>query len=71
MNSAFDTNQELDIINRIRGEVYSRKERTGVNLFLVWGYPTVVVFLMEFAALLLWNVSLCEWLWVFHWWVLR
>ena len=64
MNSAFDTNQELDIINRIRGEVYSRKEHTGVNLFLVWGYPTIVVFLLEFAALLWWNVSLCEWLWV-------
>ena len=55
---------ELDIIARIRGEVQSRKEHTGVNLFLVWGYPTVVVLLLEFAALMLWNEDWCRWLWV-------
>lgn len=57
------TKQELDIITRIRGEVMNHKEHTGVNLFLVWGYPTLLVFLMEFAALMLWDLFLCEWLW--------
>jgi len=64
MNGAYDTRQELEIIGRIRGEIISHKEHTGVNLFLVWGYPTVAVFLVEFFAMKLWNVFLCEWLWV-------
>jgi hypothetical protein len=41
----------------------SRKELTGENLFLAWGYPTVIVLLLEFAALLLWNKDWCDWLW--------
>ena len=35
-----NTHKELDIIARMRGEVMGRKEPTGENLFLVWGYPT-------------------------------
>lgn len=42
----------------------SRKELTGENLFLAWGYPTVIVLLLEFAALMLWNEDWCSWLWV-------
>ena len=57
------TNQELDIITRIRGEVSASKELTGENLFLAWGYPTALVLLLEFAALLLWNEDWCSWLW--------
>lgn len=57
-------NQELDLINNIRGKVRSRKEDTGINLFLVWGYPTVVVLLLEFAALMLWEENWCPWLWM-------
>ena len=57
------TTEELDIITRIRGEVMSHKELTGENLFLAWGYPTVIVLLLEFAALLLWNEDWCSWLW--------
>lgn len=58
------TEQELDIITRIRGEVISRKEPTGENLFLVWGYPTAFFLLVEFAALMLWNENWCEWIWL-------
>ena len=58
------TNQELDIISRMRGEVHSRKVDTGVNLFLVWGYPTLVVFLMEFAALMFLHKHWYIWLWI-------
>lgn len=57
------TTDELDIITRIRGEVMSRNDNTGVNLFLVWGYPTLAVFLLEFASLMLWNANLCMFLW--------
>ena len=57
------TTDELDIITRIRGEVMSRNDNTGVNLFLVWGYPTLAVFLFEFVALMLWNTNLCMFLW--------
>jgi hypothetical protein len=57
------TTEELDIITRMRGEVMSRKELTGENLFLAWGYPTVLVLLVEFAALLIWNEDWCSWLW--------
>jgi hypothetical protein len=57
------TEEELDIITQMRGEVISRKELTGENLFLAWGYPTVIVLLLEFAALLIWNEDWCDWLW--------
>ena len=58
------TTEELDMIARMRNEVMSRKELTGENLFLAWGYPTVIVLLLEFAALMLWNEDWCPWLWV-------
>lgn len=61
MNAA---RQELDIITRIRGEVNNRKELTGENLFLAWGYPTVFFLLVEFLALILWNKNWCDWLWM-------
>lgn len=57
------TENELDIITRMRGEVMSRRDVTGENLFLAWGYPTAVVLLVEFAALLIWNANWCDWLW--------
>ena len=57
------TTEELAIITRMRGEVMSRRELTGENLFLAWGYPTVLVLLVEFAALLIWNEDWCAWLW--------
>lgn len=59
-----DTGNELDIITRMRGEVHNRRELTGENLFLAWGYPTAIVLLMEFAALMLWNENWCAWLWL-------
>ena len=58
-----DTTEELDIITRMRGEVKSRQDVTGENLFLAWGYPTVLVLLAEFAALMIWNEDWCVWLW--------
>ena len=58
-----NTTEELDIITRVRGEVMSRKDLTGENLFLAWGYPTAIVLLVEFAALLIWNENWCAWLW--------
>lgn len=57
------TEHELDIITRMRGEVMSRRDVTGENLFLAWGYPTAAVLLVEFAALLIWNADWCDWLW--------
>ena len=57
------TEHELDIITRMRGEVMSRRDVTGENLFLAWGYPTAAVLLVEFAALLIWNANWCDWLW--------
>ena len=57
------TTDELQIIANIRGEVMSRKDLTGENLFLAWGYPTAIVLFVEFAALLIWNEDWCMWLW--------
>ena len=42
----------------------SSKELTGENLFLAWGYPTAIILLLEFAALLIWNEDWCNWLWM-------
>ena len=58
------TTDELDIISRMRGKVHSRKEDTGVNLFMVWGYPTVMVFLLEFVTLMFLHKHWYSWLWV-------
>ena len=58
-----NTTEELDIITRMRGEVMGRKDLTGENLFLAWGYPTAIVLLLEFAALMIWNEDWCAWLW--------
>ena len=55
---------ELEIINRIRGEVMSSKELTGENLFLAWGYPTAFFLLVEFLALMQWNQNWCSWIWL-------
>ena len=57
------TTEKLNIIAQMRGQVLSRKELTGENLFLAWGYPTAIVLLLEFAALLIWNEDWCAWLW--------
>ena len=57
------TNDQLDIIARTRAEVMGKKELTGENLFLAWGYPTAIVLLAEFAALMIWNEDWCAWLW--------
>ena len=57
------TDEELDIISHVRSEVMCSRELTGENLFLAWGYPTVLVLLMEFAALMIWNEDWCAWLW--------
>ena len=54
---------ELDIITHMRGAIMDQEEHTGVNLFLVWGYPTAIVFLVEFAVLMLWHQNWCPWLW--------
>ena len=59
-----NTTEELDIITRMRGEVMKRKDLTGENLFLAWGYPTAIVLLLEFAALMIWNEDWCMWLWL-------
>lgn len=53
------TTAELDIISRMRGEVYGHRVPTGENLFLVWGYPTAFFLLIEFAALMLWKEKSC------------
>lgn len=56
--------EELDIINRMRGEVMSRKDVTGENLFLAWGYPTAIILFIEFLALMIWGEGWYVWLWI-------
>ena len=58
------TNDQLDIIARTRAEVMGKKDLTGENLFLAWGYPTAAVLLLEFVALMIWNEDWCPWLWL-------
>ena len=57
------TTDEIDIITRMRSKVMSRQELTGEKFFLAWGYPTAIVLLLEFMALLIWNEDWCSWLW--------
>ena len=57
-------NDELSIIQQTRAEVMGQKELTGENLFLAWGYPTAFFLLLEFAAIIIWGESWCDWLWI-------
>lgn len=59
-----DNQNELDIIAQVRSEVMGRREPTGENLFLAWGYPTAFFLLVEFVALILWNEFWCDWIWL-------
>lgn len=45
-----DSLNELDIINRTRGEVMTRKDVTGENLFLVWGTLRLQCLYLNFCA---------------------
>lgn len=56
--------EELDIINRMRGEVLNRKDVTGENLFLAWGYPTAIILFVEYLALIIWGEGWYVWLWI-------
>ena len=58
------TANELDVISKVRGEVYCNIEPTGENLFLAWGYPTAFFLFVEFLALILWNEFWCFWIWL-------
>ena len=57
------TDSELDIIARTRSEVMGKRELTGENLFLAWGYPTAIILLVEFATLMWIQKDWCAWLW--------
>ena len=50
---------ELDIIAQIRGEVMQKKEISGKNPFLIWGYSIAIAYLLTFGAMMLWNNSWC------------
>lgn len=54
-------NDELSIIQQTRAEVMGQKELTGENLFLACGYPTAFFLLLEFAAIIIWGESWCDW----------
>ena len=58
------TEQELEVITRLRGEIMNSKQPTGENLFLAWGYPTVAYLILEFLALKLINEPWCQWIWL-------
>ena len=55
------TNDELDIIARTRLEVMGERVPTGENLFLAWGYPTAIILVLEFAALMWLKEDWCGW----------
>ena len=57
------TTEELDMIARMRSEVTGRKDLTGENLFLAWGYPTAIVLFLEFLVILYYHEQWCSWLW--------
>ena len=57
------TTEELDMIARMRSEVMGRKDLTGENLFLAWGYPTAIVLFLEFLTILYYHEQWCSWLW--------
>ena len=61
MEENFDA---LEVIARTRGKVEMDDIPTGENIFLVWGWPTAVLFLLEFVLWQLFRQEWCLWLWV-------
>ena len=60
MEESFDA---LEVIARTRGKVEMDDIPTGENIFLVWGWPTAVVFLAEFVLWMVFRQQWCLWLW--------
>ncbi|MBR4788164.1 MAG: hypothetical protein IK030_00440 [Bacteroidales bacterium] len=60
MEENFDA---LEVIARTRGKVDMDDIPTGENIFLVWGWPTAVVFLLEFILWQAFRQEWCLWLW--------
>lgn len=52
----------LDILANTRGRVEMDKVPTGEYIFLAWGYPSAVFFLLEFVALMLIGKEWCQWI---------
>ena len=53
----------LDVIARTRGKVEMDEVPTGGNLFLVWGWPSAVFFLLEFLLWQRFHQLWCLWVW--------
>ena len=53
----------LDLIAQTRGEVEMDEVPTGENLFLVWGWPTALFFLLEFVLWFCFRLEWSLWLW--------
>ena len=60
MEETFDA---LEVIARTRGKVEMDDIPTGENIFLVWGWPTAVIFLLEFILWQVFRQEWCLWLW--------
>ncbi|MBQ7750626.1 MAG: hypothetical protein IJR77_05300 [Bacteroidales bacterium] len=61
MEENFDA---LEVLARTRGKVEMDQVPIGENIFLVWGWPTAVFFLLEFVLWLVFHQQWCLWLWV-------
>lgn len=61
MEENFDA---LDVIAKTRGRVQMDELPTGDGLFLVWGWSTVVFFLLEFFCWRRFEATWCQFLWV-------
>ena len=51
--------EQLDLITQIRGEVTQKRKLRGRNPFLIWGYTIAIVYLLTFAAMLVWKNDYC------------
>lgn len=60
MEDNFDA---LEVIAHTRGKVDMDTTPTGESLFLVWGWPTAVIFLLEFVLWQFFRQEWCLWLW--------
>ena len=61
MEENFDA---LEVIAHTRGKVDMSYSPTGENIFLVWGWPTSVFFLLEFLFWHWFHQEWCLWLWI-------
>ena len=58
------TKNTLDLIEQTRGKVLNDRPLSGEKMFLIWGYPILLFYLLEFISWQIWHAEWCLFIWI-------